>query len=99
MDVHYCYFVNWTIYMDREGMTLVQLLLIALMVIPLIGVITLMILRRSSLRIIRLITISITVLPIFIILILIYEISHADSLDLFTISFHNLSMLSNQQHL
>ena len=79
-------------------MTLVQFTLIGLMVIPLIGVITLMLLRRSSLRIIRPMTLSITVLPIFMILILIYEISHTDSLELFTISFHSLSLLSNQQH-
>ncbi|URN96060.1 MAG: hypothetical protein NAG76_07480 [Candidatus Pristimantibacillus lignocellulolyticus] len=56
-----------------------------------------MLLRRCSLRIIRLTAISILSLPIIIILLLIYEISRNHSLELFTMSLDSLSILPNKQ--
>lgn len=96
MANHYCGRLHGAIYMDWEGMTLVQVLLISLIATPFIGVIVLMLLQRSSLRIVRRLTISILTLPIFMILILIYEISHTNSDKLLTIMLNTLPLLSNQ---
>lgn len=71
-------------------------MLISLIVIPILGVISLLIMQKCSLRVIRRTAISVLTLPIFIIFKLLYEIAHSNSLEQYGISLNQTSWLSNQ---